>query len=147
MQKVVLIAQRVLILLLAVTVVGCAGSGKQPANTILLHVHVLTDHPAPGSEYELREGEPKAVSIYEFYLKKPGIPGSGTFKKLGSIPLDKLSETEFYSEKFVKRIDGTLCVGYPSTNIIDGKACVEIDQGRDEVDITVHYWETRLGIL
>jgi len=148
MQKVVFIAQRVLILLLALTLVGCAEHWGQPTdNNILARVHVLIDRPAPGSEYELMEGEPKNVGVYEFYLKKPGLPGSGAFKKLDSIPLNRLNEAEFYGEKLVKRIGGALCVGYPSTNIIDGKACVEIDQGQDEVDVTVHYWKTRLGIL
>lgn len=146
--NVVLNAQIVLILLFAVAAVGCVGPGGQPAeNGVLVCVHVLADHPAPGSGYELREGEPKNVGVYEFYLKKPGLPGSGAFKKLDSIPLNRLNEAEFYGEKLVKRIDSALCVGYPSTNIIDGKTCVEIDQGQDEVDITVHYWKTRLGIL
>lgn len=147
MWQVVLNARIVLILLLAVTVVGCVGSGDQPVNTILLRVHVLTARPAPGTEYELREGEPKAVGIYRFYLEKAGVPGSGAFKKLDSISLDKLNETEFCGEKLVRRTDGVLCIGYPSTNIIDGKACVEIDQSQNEVDITVYYWETKLAIL
>ena len=148
MRKVVLLAQIVLVLGLVVTLAGCLEHWTQPtANNILVRVHVLTDSPSPDSEYELREGEPRTVGIYEFYLKKPGVPGSGTFRKLGSISVNKLSNTEFYGEKLVKRIDGTLCVGYPSTNIIDGKACIEIDQSQDEVDITVHYWKTRLGIL
>jgi hypothetical protein len=41
----------------------------------------------------------------------------------------------------------TLCIGYPSTNIIDGKACVELDQSETEIEITVHYWKTSLGIF
>lgn len=148
MRKIVLFAHLVLILAFAGALVGCIGHWGQPAgNDILVHIHVLTDHPAPGSEYELREGKPKTVGVYEFYLKKPGIPGSGAFKKLDSISLDKLNETEFYGEKLVRGIDSALCVGYPSTNIIDGKACVVIDQSQNEVHITVHYWKTRLGIL
>lgn len=114
---------------------------------ILVKVHVLTDSPASGSEYERKEGEPQRVGVYEFYLKKPGVPGSGAFKKLDSIPLKKINTIEFYGEKRVTKTSGALCVGYPATNIIDGKACVEIDQSKDGVETTVHYWETSLGIL
>lgn len=147
MRRVVFFTQIALILLLTVTLAGCVGENENSANTMLVHVSVLRDQPEPSSEYELREGEPKNVGIYEFYLKKPGVPGSGTFKKLGSISLDKSNEMEFYGQKWVKRIDGILCIGYPSTNLIDGKACVEIDQSQNEVDITIHYWKTTLGIL
>lgn len=143
MSKLILLIVSVTILTLPIALLGCV---QQPANSILVHVRVLTDHPL-GSGYELREGEPRTVGIYEFYLKKPGLPGSGSFKKLDSISVNKVNDTEFYGEKLVKRIDGTLCLGYPSTNIIDGKACVEIDQSQNEVNITVYYWETRLGIL
>jgi len=143
MSKLTLFIVSITILTLSIALLGCV---QQPPNSILVHVQVLTDRPA-GNGYELREGEPETVGIYEFYLKEPGLPGSGTFKKLNSISVDKLDDTEFYGEKLAKRIDGTLCVGYPSTNIIDGKACVEIDQSQDEVNITVYYWETRLGIL
>lgn len=147
MRKLVLLAQIVLLLTLVVTIAGCAGGEEEPANTMLVHVSVLRDQPQPSSEYELREGEPNNVGIYEFYLKKPGVPGSGTFKKLGSISLDRLNQMEFYGQKRVKRIDGILCIGYPSTNLIDGKACVEIDQSENEVSVTVHYWKTSLGII
>lgn len=146
MSKLTLLIVGIVILTLPIALVGCVQE-QEPANSILVHVRVLTDHPAHGSEYELREGEPKSVGIYEFYLKKPGLPGSGTFKKLDSIPLNKVENTEFCGEKLVKRIDGILCVGYPSTNLIDGKACVEIDQSQDEVNVTLYHWETKLGIL
>lgn len=147
MRKIVLLVQIALILTLVLTLAGCGAGQEEPANAILVHISVLRDQPQPGSEYELREGEPKNVGVYEFYLKKPGVPGSGTFKKLGSISLDRLNQTEFYGQNTVKRIDGTLCIGYPSTNLIDGKACVEIDQSQDEVRVTVHYWKTSLGII
>lgn len=147
MLKLMLFIVSVVILTLPIAVLGCAVQQQELTNAnILIHVHVLKDQPEPSSEYELREGEPKNVGVYEFYLKEPGIPGSGTFKKLDSISLDKVTKTEFYGRKLISRIDGNLCVGYPSTNVIDGKACVRVDQSQNEVNITLHYWKTSLGI-
>lgn len=122
---------------------------SQPSNRedILVKVHVLMDSPPPGSNYVLMKGEPKRVGVYEFYLKDPGLPGSGRFTRLDSISLKRLSSTELYGENQISRISGTLCIGYPSTNIIDGKAIVELDQSKTEIEITVHYWKTSLGIL
>lgn len=139
----------IIILLSAGLIAGCVmkDESKPPANenTILMHIYVFTDHPEPN--YELKEGIPENVGIYEFYYKDPKLPGSGAFKKLGSVPLNKLNESVFYAEKQVKRINGTLCVGYPSTNFIDGKACVRVNQTQNEANITVHYWETDIIII
>lgn len=145
MLKLVLFMVSVVFLTLPIAIGGC--TAQEPANdSIAVHIHVLKDQPQPGSEYEPKEGEPTNVGVYEFYLKKAGIPGSGTFKKLDSISLNKVNETEFYGKKLISKIDGNLCVGYPSTNLIDGKACVKVDQSRSEISITVHYWKTSLGI-
>lgn len=140
----------VLVVALMAIMAGCVmndGDLQIPSDKkkILMHVYVLKDHPEPN--YELKEGIPKDVGIYEFYYKKPRLPGSGAFKKLDSIPLNKLNETVFYGEKFVKKINGTLCVGYPSTNFIDGKACVRVNQSQNEVNITIYYWKTNIIII
>jgi hypothetical protein len=115
-------------------------------NKIMVHVYVLNkDNPEP--RYEIKEGIPKNVGVYEFYYKNPELPGTGAFKKLDSIPLNRINETAFYGEKSITRINGTLCIGYPSTNFIDGKACVRVDQSQNETNITVHYWETNIAII
>lgn len=131
-----------LAILLAVFVIRYTGTEKPAADTILVHVYVLKDN--PDLHYVLREGNPESVGVYEFYYKKPNLPGSGAFRKIDSIRLNKLNETTFYGEKRIKKIDGILCIGYPSTNFIDGKACVKIDQSKREVSVTVHYWKTSL---
>ena len=123
------------------------GASQDPTGQVLVKVHVLADVPPSGSEYKLKSGQPRKAGVYEFYLKQPALPGSGAFKKIDSIRLKKTGDAEFYGEKRIKVIDGVMCVGYPSTNLIDGKACVEIDQNQDEIEITIHYWETSLGIL
>ncbi|MCK4348078.1 MAG: hypothetical protein KAW47_05620, partial [Thermoplasmatales archaeon] len=112
---------------------------------ITVNVYVFKD--SAESNYELREGTPSNVGVYEFYYKKPKLSGTGAFKKLGSIPLNRINETAFYGEKSVRRINGTLCIGYPSTNFIDGKACVRVDQSQNEANLTVHYWETNIAII
>lgn len=127
---------------------GCQFTQQDTSDTgLLIQVHVLTNAPNPNTNYELIEGSPQSIGVYEFYLKTPGIPGSGVFKKLDSIPLEKMNESEYFGKKSIKKIDGTLCIGYPSTNIIDGKAIVRIDQSQSEADITVYYWKTNLGII
>ena len=135
-----------LIFVSAVVVVAAAGCIYSPEEKCLVaHVFVFKD--SPESNYELIEGTPNNVGVYEFYYKKPKLPGTGAFKKLDSIPLDRINETAFYGEKSIRRIDGTLCIGYPSTNFIDGKACARVDQSQNVVNITVHYWETNIAII
>ena len=107
---------------------------------VLVNVRVLTDEPP--ILYQLIEGTPSDVGVYEFYLERSDIPGSGVFKKLDSIALEKVRDNEFYGRKAISKIDGTLCVGYPPTNFIDGAACVKIDQSQKEVNVIVHYWKT-----
>jgi len=124
-------------------IVGCIYSPEEEG--IAVNVYVLKD--SPESNYELREGTPNNVGVYEFYYKNPELPGTGTFKKLDSIPLNRINETAFYGEKSIRRINGTLCIGYPSTNFIDEKACVRVDQSQNVVNITVHYWETNIAII
>jgi len=118
----------VLVLLSATIITGCITKENLESsankNNILMHVYVFKD--TPESNYELRKG---------------------TFKKLDSIPLNRINETAFYGKKSVRRINGTLCVGYPSTNFIDGKACVRVDQSQNETNITVHYWKTDIAII
>ena len=126
--------------------VGCTTPEEVPGeDEILVEVHVLTDQPET-ADYEPKEGEPESVGVYEFYLKEGGVPGTATFRQLDSIPLDKMGAADFNGTKIIKKIEGTLCVGYPPINFIDGKACVEIDQSQSQVNITVHYWETRIAI-
>lgn len=129
--------------IIVVVIAGCIYSPEEKG--ITAHVYVFKD--SPESNYELREGTPSNVGVYEFYYKKPKLPGTGAFKKLGSIPLNRINETAFYGEKSVRRINGTLCIGYPSTNFIDGKACVRVDQSQNEANLTVHYWETNIAII
>jgi len=124
-------------------IAGCIYSSEEGGITV--NVYVFKD--LPESNYELREGTPSNVGVYEFYYKKPKLPGRGAFKKLDSIPLNRINETAFYGEKSIRRINGTLCIGYPSTNFIDGKACVRVDQSQNETNITVHYWETNIAII
>ena len=139
----------VLVLLSATIITGCITKENLESsankNNILMHVYVFKD--TPESNYELRKGTPNNVGVYEFYYKKPALPGTGAFKKLDSIPLNRINETAFYGKKSVRRINGTLCVGYPSTNFIDGKACVRVDQSQNETNITVHYWKTDIAII
>lgn len=147
MLKLLLLVVSIVGLTLPVAVSGCTLEQTELGNTnMLVHVQVLKDQPEASGEYEIRQGEPENAGVYEFYLEKPGVPGSGIFKKLDSISLHKVNETEFRGKKLISRIDGTLCVGYPSTNLIEGKACVEVDQSRSEITVTVHYWKTSLGI-
>ena len=126
---------------------GCAPEAGQPEeDTITVHVNVLLDQPQnPG--YRLRSGQPQTAGIYEFYLKNPDLPGSGAFREIDSIPLHEVKQGEYYGEKTLNKIEGQLCVGYPSTNFIDGKSCIKIDQSLQEADITLHYWETKVGII
>ena len=124
-------------------IAGCIYSPEEKGITV--HVYVLKDFPE--SNYELREGSPNNVGVYEFYYKKSRLPGTGTFKKLESIPLNRINETAFYGEKSIRTINGTLSIGYPSTNFIDGKACVRVDQSQNETNITLHYWATNIAII
>ena len=128
---------------IVVVIAGCIYSPEEKG--ITAHVYVFKD--SPESNYELREGTPNNVGVYEFYYKKPELLGTGAFKKLNSIPLNRINETAFYGEKSIGRINGTLCIGYPSTNFIDEKACVRVDQSQNVVNITVHYWETNIAII
>ena len=129
---------------LALVAAATSGCAAKTENEILFHVRVLTDEP-PDSYHQLLEGTPDSMGVYEFYLEQPDMPSSGAFRQLDSIPLEKVNE-EFYGTKSINKIDGTLCIGYPSTNFIDGQACVKIDQTQNEVDITVHYWKTGIAI-
>ena len=110
---------------------------------ILIKVCVIKDEPMRG--YVMIGSEPTAVGIYRFYLEKLGVPGSGKFEKVDEIPLTKVNG-KYCGEKFVEKINDTLVVGYPSTNYIDGRACVEVDQSKDEVNITVHYWRSLIAV-
>lgn len=132
------------IVLAAALIPAMAGCGSE--DNIMVRVHVLADQPQI-SNYVLRDGDPENVGIYEFYLERPDLPGTGAFRQLDSISLDGVNETEFYGEKRVPRIDGILCIGYPSTNFIDGKACIKIDQDQNEINITIHYWKTDVAII
>ena len=134
-----------LIFVSAVVVVVIAGCIYQPEEDIAVNVYVLKD--LPESNYELREGTPNNLGVYEFYYKKSNLPGTGAFKKLDSIPLNKINETAFYGTKSIRKINGTLCIGYPSTNFIDGKGCVRVDQSQNETNITVHYWKTNIATI
>jgi hypothetical protein len=104
--------------------------------------------------YKLREGTPTEIGVYRFYRMVPDVPGTGTFERVDTIPLEKMDELTFYGEKIVDKIrtflriglgswgeENVLCIGYPSINYIDGKGCVRIDQWKNEVIITVYYWE------
>ena len=136
-RKLVVLTPLVLALILALV--------SQPAygEEILIKVCVIKDEPIRG--YALIEGEPTAVGVYRFYLEKPEVPGSGRFEKIDEIPLTKV-DGKYCGEKLVKKINGTLVVGYPSTNYIDGRACVEVDQSKDIVNVTVHYWKSMLAV-
>lgn len=129
--------------IIVVIIAGCIYSPEEKG--ITAHVYVFKD--SPESNYELREGTPNDVGVYEFYYKNPKLPGTGAFKKLDSITLNRINETAFYGEKSIRRINGALCIGYPSTNFIDGIACVRVDQSQNVVNITVHYWETNIAII
>ena len=124
-------------------IAGCIYSPEEEG--IAVNVYVFRD--VPESNYELREGTPNNVGVYEFYCKKPELTGTGAFKKLDTIPLNRINETVFYGEKSIRRINGNLCIGYPSTNFIDGKACVRVDQRQNETKIIVHYWKTGIVII
>jgi hypothetical protein len=110
---------------------------------ILVHIYVLNDQPK-STEYEVIEGIPTKVGVYRFYLEDPRIAGSGVFEKVDSISLKKINESTYYGIKLVKKISETLCIGYPSTNYIDGKGCAGMDQSKEEVEVTVHYWKSTL---
>lgn len=115
-----------------------------PADEILLSVFVLTDQPTDTMNYELMEGTPTNVGVYIYYLKDPRLAGSGVFEKIDTIPLKKLDNSTFYGEGVISKVNNTLCVGYPSTNYIDSKGCVNIDQSNERMNITVYYWKTTL---
>ena len=143
------IAGIVLVIGCVLSIAGCAAEVEPPdKDVILVGIQVVKDEP-DNVDYQVKEGEPDSVGVYRFYFEKEGLPGTGAFQELDSIPLHKSSKTkdEFHGSKGVKRIDGVLCVGYPPTNFIDGKACIRIDQTQDEVNVTVHYWETSIAIL
>lgn len=129
---------------------GCEYTCPEPIpaeeNKILIRVHVLTDQPEDKFTYELMSGTPTEVGVYKFYLKRPDLPGSGTFEKVDVITLQKIENDTYYGGKFIKKINETLCVGFPPVNFIDGKACVEIDTNENETNVTVHYWETKIGL-
>lgn len=139
-----LLTVTVLVLLLAVIIGGCVIKKNLDSsankNNILMHVYIFKD--PPESNYEIRKGTPNNVGVYEFYYKNPKLLGTGAFKKLDTISLNRINETVFYGEKSIRIINGTLCIGYPSTNFIDGKACVKVDQSQNETNITIHYWNT-----
>lgn len=140
-----------LLLVSVLFLLACAScaphSPSDTSDRILVRVRVLTDKPLSTSEYRLKDGTPRKVGVYRFYLKQPDLPGSGAFEQVDSIRLKKTDGGQFYGEKWIKRTEDTLCVGYPATNMIDQEACVQIDPGQSEIDVVVHFWETRLGIL
>ena len=121
---------------------GCINM-EEDKNKMLIHVYVKQDQPKSG--YAAMEGIPTKVGIYRFYLENPDVPGSGRFEKLDEIPLERKNR-QFYGEKLVKKINDTLCIGYPPVNYVDGMACVEIDQSEKEANVTVHYWRTMMGV-
>lgn len=118
-----------------------------PADEILLSVFVIIDKPDDTMVYELFDKNPTQVGVYKFYLINPNIPGSGTFKKMDEISLERINESTFYGKKRITKINGTMCTGYPPINWIDGIASVEINQTEEEVAVTVHYWKTKIGII
>jgi len=128
------------LLLVTVALLSACGGPVTSGSNMLIDVRVLTDKPQPG--YEPLPGQPSEVGIYEFYLQQPDLPGSGSFRKIGSIALQPIGPGEYRGSGQVAKIDGTLCVGYPPLNFIDGQACVKIDQALPQVEVTVHYWKS-----
>lgn len=121
---------------------------------ILVYIYVLKDEPEYKSTYKLMNGTPIEVGVYKFYLEHADLPGTGIFEKVDVITLKKISDNEYYGKKYIKEINETLCIGYPSMNhpvfgnqnFIDGKAVVEIYENSKEVNMTVYFWETWLRI-
>ena len=117
----------------------------QQESEILVRVYVVKDPPIY-TDYELMEGTPACVGVYRYYLKDPMLPGTGTFELIDQIPLEQKFELTFYGEKRIKKIEDTLCIGYPPTNFIDGYACVRVNQTKEGVEATVHYWKTSIAV-
>ena len=109
-----------------------------------LRVYVLTDTPN-STIYEALNGTPTTVGIYEFYLKDPLIPGSGDFRLIDQIPLEMVNQTCYYGEKWVEFDCGAVCVGFPSTNFVDGIAVAPLNE--NDSTVIVHYWRCKIGIL
>ena len=118
-----------------------------PTPEISINVYVNTDQPTEPMTYELMDGTPTEVGVYRFCLREPKLAGTGAFEKVDEILLGKINESTLYGEKTIDKINATLCIGYPPVNWIDGNACVEIDQTKKEVNVTVYYWGTKIGIL
>lgn len=145
MQNKQLLIVGITFVLLAVVFSGCISSYSSSPNTVLLHITVINDYPS-SDHYEKIADNPTEVGVYEFYYTRPDLPGSGTFKKLDTITLQRKGYLRYVGEKKIDKIDRTLCVGYPPVNFIDGDACVEINQHLNEVSLEVHYWNCKIGI-
>jgi len=147
--------------ILAVSFSGCVETELIPTPTpvstptleISINVYVKTDQPTDIMTYELMGGTPTEVGVYRFYLQDPKLAGSGVFEKIDTIPLEKINESTFYGEKLIDKINETLVIGYPfcrankqapiqTSNVCYEEQGVVIDQSKEEVNVTVHYWVT-----
>ncbi len=114
---------------------------------IRIEVHVVVDKPADPFAYEPLNGTPTNITVFRYRLIQPLIPGSGVFEPVDSIPLEKAGEDIYVGEKYVRKFQGVMCLGFQPTNFIDGQAVVYVNQSLDTVKVTVHYWKVTIGIL
>ena len=113
---------------------------------IRIEVYVIVDKPVDTYAYKPLNGTPTNITVFQYRLIQPLIPGSGVFEPVDIIPLEKEGDV-YFGEKYVRRFPGIMCVGFQPTNFIDGQAVVYINQSLDKVKVTVHYWKVTVGIL
>ena len=113
---------------------------------ILLRVTVINEEPPSNASYVKKGGEPKEVYIYK-ELPNPKPAYNIGFTKIETINLRKVDDLHYVGEKYINRSDVTLCVGYATTNFIDGASCVMINQSLNEVQLEVYYWNCTVVMI
>lgn len=120
-------------------------------HTLFVRVLILDDSPDDYnmSGYEEITGIPTSVNVYLFH-SDPLLSG-GTFELIDQMNVTKpFPEPEdwYYGCKNISWAgNGTLCVGYEPTNIINGKSVDEVQIIGGLTFAVVHHWICNIGIL
>ena len=112
---------------------------------IFLNVTVINEEPPNSLDYVKKEGEPKEVYIYEA-VPDPELTHIIGFTKIETINLQKVDNLTFVGETYIDRSDVMLCVGYATTNFVDGLSCVTVNQSLNEIQLEVYYCNCNVAL-
>lgn len=113
---------------------------------VLIKITVLNENVTDKVEgYIKRKGEPTELYIYEA-VEDPTLKHVIKFKKIDTVSLQKKDCLTFMGEKYINRSNNMLCVGYATTNFIDGNSCIMINQSLNEAELEVKYWDCNIAL-